>query len=96
MARADDVACRTADHRSSSSELTAPARASPVYGADSLENDAARALLVPLRAAEQSCPGGILEHLADTLASLSRALQVVLSTNLLCDGHALSEKGKVM
>lgn len=36
-------------------------------------------------ARKESCPGSVLEHLADTLAGPSRALEVLVGTNLLSD-----------
>lgn len=47
-------------------------------------------LLALTASAEEGSAGGILEHLAHTLASLGRTLQVVLCSNLLRDSHALA------
>lgn len=38
---------------------------------------------------QQSCAGGVLEHLPDALVGLGRALKVLVSTNLLADLLAL-------
>lgn len=42
-------------------------------------------LLGLVRLGQESCPGGSLEHFADTLAGTSRAFKVFVGTNLLSD-----------
>ena len=54
-----------------------------------LQNEAARLLLAPLAPAEESGASRILEHLPNSLASSSRALEVLLGANLLRHSHAL-------
>ena len=57
-----------------------------------LEHDAsasALATLAPLRSAQHSSPCGVLENLANALAGLGRALEIMLGTDLLRNGHAL-------
>jgi len=51
--------------------------------------DQASALLPALALAQQRRPRRVLEDLAHALAGLGRALEVVLGTDLLCNGHAL-------
>lgn len=46
-------------------------------------------LLRALGPGQERCAGGILEHLANALTTLSGAFKVVLRTDLLSDGHAL-------
>ena len=53
-----------------------------------LEDDTT--LLGLATSAKKSSTSGILENFANTLARLSRALQIVLSTNLLGNSHALA------
>ena len=49
-------------------------------------------VLLARLALQESRAGGILEHLAHTLAGLSRALEVVLGSDLLLDCHTLQTK----
>ena len=46
-------------------------------------------LLAALGTGEQRGASGVLEHLADTLARLGRALEIVLGADLLCYCHTL-------
>jgi len=55
-----------------------------------LQNEAALLLLATLAPGKERSTGRILEHLPDPLSSSSRALEVVLGANLLCDSHTLS------
>jgi len=54
-----------------------------------LQNEAARLLLATLAPGKESSTSRILEHLPNTLASSSRALEVLLGANLLCHSHTL-------
>ena len=54
-----------------------------------LQNKAVRLLLATLAPGKESSTSRVLEHLPNTLASSSRALEVLLSTNLLGHSHAL-------
>jgi len=54
-----------------------------------LQNEAVRLLLATLAPGKESGTSRILEHLPNTLAGSSRALEVLLSTNLLCHSHTL-------
>lgn len=54
-----------------------------------LQDEAGLALLLALAPAEESGTSGILENLPNTLASSSRALEVLLGANLLCYRHTL-------
>lgn len=53
------------------------------------QNEAARLLLATLAPGEESSTSRILEHLPNTLAGSSRALEVLLSTDLLGHSHTL-------
>jgi len=53
------------------------------------QDDAGRLLLVALAPGKEGSTGRVLEHLPNTLASSGGALEILLSTNLLCDGHTL-------
>lgn len=46
-------------------------------------------LLRALGPGQERCTGGVLEHLAHTLTRLGGALEIVLRTDLLSDGHTL-------
>ena len=54
--------------------------------------DEAAMLLATLRSAEKSCASCVLEDLTDTFTSLCRALEIVLSANLLGDCHTLRRR----
>ena len=59
-------------------------------GKNSLKDEAAAVVLLAALGTRQQCsPCSVLEHFADTFASLGRALEVVLGTNLLCNSHTL-------
>jgi len=53
------------------------------------QNDAARLLLATLAPGKEGSTSRVLEHLPNTLAGSSRALEVLFSANLLCHSHAL-------
>jgi len=54
-----------------------------------LQNEAARLLLAPLAPTKESSTSRVLEHFPNSLPSSSRALEVLLSTNLLRHSHTL-------
>ena len=55
----------------------------------SLEHEAATVLLAAAWAGDEGCAGGVLEDLANTLAGLGRALEVLLRTDALRDLRTL-------
>jgi len=71
---------RTVRHHRVQGEMDATVR---------LQNEAVRLLLATLAPGKEGSTSRVLENLPNTLASSGRALEVLLSANLLCHGHTL-------